>query len=518
MSRDKMLEMLAEVEQQRSRYQMGGGPKAIENQHKKGKLTARERINLLFDPGTFQEFGLWATPFRTGFDIDEKFSPTDAVVTGYGKVDGRTVMAYAHDFTVLTGGQSGGQHAKIVRVIDNAVKMGVPYVGMVDSSGVRLHDGMGEPGVKPPADGIGLHDTGSFMWSPPYASGVIPQVALMLGPMFAGSSYSPIMKDFLVMNAHTSSACLASPPAIKQVTGQDVTINELGGPKVHSEISGICDKVVQSDEESIEYCKKLLSYWPSNWRETPPIVDMGDSPYRTDERLIDIVPDDLTQGYDMRQLIAMLVDCGEYVETKEVYAPSVITCFARIGGRSVGIVASNPAVNLGALDMNTSDKAARFIRFSDAFNIPLVFLADTVGYSSDAKKQTMGLERHAAKVMFAISEATVPKITINIRNCANYGELAFGNEQLGSDLVLAWPYTQLGKINDLEQYYSRTKDPEKIQAYLDKFNTLYNAGERLLYSDIIDPRNTRRSIFDALVWMENKREERPWKKHGNIPL
>lgn len=520
MNREKMLDLLADVEQQRNRYELGGGIKAIEKQHEKGKLTARERINLLFDPGTFQEFNLWATPFRTGFDIDEKFSPTDAVITGFGKVDGRTVMAYAHDFTVLTGGQSGGQHAKIVRVIDTAVRMGVPYVGMVDSSGVRLHDGMGEPGVKPPADGIGLHNTGSFMWSPPYASGVIPQVALMLGPMFAGSSYSPIMKDFLVMNANTSSACLASPPAIKAVTGQSVTMDELGGPKVHSEISGICDKVVNSDEESIDYCKKLLSYWPSNWTEKPPIVDMGDSPYRRDEGLLDIVPYDLNEGYDMRELISMLVDRGEFVETKAVYAPSIITCFARIGGRSVGIVASNPAVNLGALDMNTSDKAARFIRFCDAFNIPLVFLVDTVGYSSDVKKQSLGLERHAAKVMFAISEATVPKITINIRNCANFGDLAFGNEQLGVDLVYAWPYTQLGKITDLDIYYSHTKDASKMQSFLDKFNTIYNAGERLLYTDLIDPRNTRKCIFDALVWMNNKNEqvERPWKKHGNIPL
>ncbi len=518
MERDNMLEMLEDIERQRSIYQMGGGAKAIEKQHQRGKLTARERINLLFDPGTFQELNLWALPFRTGFDIDEKFSPADAVITGYGKVDGRTVMAYAHDFTVLTGGQSGGQHAKIVRVIDTAVKMGIPYVGMVDSSGVRLHDGMGEPGVKPPADGIGLHGTGSFMWSPPYASGVVPQVALMLGPMFAGSSYSPIMKDFLVMNNNTSSACLASPPAIKAVTGQSVTMDELGGPKVHSEISGICDKVVNSDEESIAYCKKLLSYWPSNWRDKPPVVDMGDSPYRRDERLLDIVPFDQTQGYEMRELIAMLVDCGDFLESKEVYAPSIITCFARIGGQSVGIIANNPAVNGGALDMDTSDKEARFIRFCDAFNIPLVFLADTIGFLSNAEKQTLGLERHAAKVMYAISEATVPKITINIRNCSNYGDLAMGNEQLGVDVVFAWPYAQLGKIDNLDQFYAQEKDPSKIKVTLEKYNNIYNAGARLLFSDIIDPRNTRGTIFNALTWLENKKEDRPWKKHGNIPL
>jgi acetyl-CoA carboxylase carboxyltransferase component len=519
MERENMLEMLKDIEQQRSLYQMGGGPKAIEKQHKRGKLTARERVNLLFDPGTFQELNLWATPFRTGFDdTDAKFSPSDAIVTGYGKVNGRTVMAYAHDFTVLTGTQSGGMHAKMVRVIEAAVKMGVPCVALSDSAGVRLQDGQGEPGFKPPADGIGLGGTGSFMWSPPYASGVIPQIVLMLGPMFAGSSYSPIMMDFLVMNEHTSSTVLASPMAIKAVTGQDTTIAELGSPKVHSEITGICDKVTQSDEESIEYCKSLLSYWPSNWREKPPIIDIGDSPYRKEEELLDIVPFDLSKGYDMRKIISLVADGGAFVESKDVFAPSVITGFARIGGQSVGIVASNPAVNLGALDMDTSDKEARFIRFCDAFNIPLVFLADTIGFLSDTNKQAMGLERHAAKVMYAISEATVPKITIYIRNCSNYGDLAFGNEQLGCDIAFAWPTCQLGKITDFAQFYTKGLDMDKMKAAVEKYNTIYNAANRLMFSDIIDPRDTRATIFKALTWLENKKEDRPWKKHGNIPL
>lgn len=519
MERENMLKLLGEIAQQRDLYQTGGGPKAIERQHKRGKLTARERIDLLFDHGTFQELNLWATPFRTGFeDTDKKFAPSDAIVTGYGKVDGRTVMAYAHDFTVLAGAQSGGMHAKMVRVIEAAVKMGVPCVALSDSAGVRLQDGQGEPGFKPPADGIGLGGTGSFMWSPPYASGVIPQIALMLGPMFAGSSYSPIMMDFLVMNENTSSTVLASPMAIKAVTGQDTTIAELGSPKVHSEITGICDKVTQSDEESIAYCKSLLSYWPSNWRGKPPVLDFGDSPDRKEEGLLDIVPVDLNEGYDMRRIISLVVDGGTFTESKDVFAPSIITCFARIGGYSVGIIASNPDVNLGAMDMNTADKEARFIRFCDAFNIPLVFLADTIGYLPDINQQNTGFERHAAKVMYAISEATVPKISIYIRNTANYGDLAFGNEQLGCDIAFAWPTSQLGKIIDFNQFYTKGLDMEKMKIAVEKYNTIYNAANRLMFSDIIDPRDTRATIYKALTWLENKKEDRPWRKHGNIPL
>ncbi len=518
---EKVHQLLKEIEEKRNMYQLGGGSGEVERQHKRGKLTARERLNILFDEGTFQELNLWALPFRTGYEIDEKFSPGDAVVTGFGKVDGRTVMAYAHDFTVLAGTQSTGQHAKINRIMEAAVKAGVPYVGIADSAGVRLQDGMGEPGVRPPSDGIGMHGTGSYMYSPPQASGVVPQIAVMLGPQFAGSSYSPVLKDFLIMREGTAFACLASPPVIKTVSGVDVTSEELGGAMVHAKITGMCDKVVQSDEESMLFCKKLLSYWPSNWREKPPVIDLNDSPYRRDERLLDIVPFDLTQGYEMRNLIAMLVDRGEFVETKELYATSIITGFARIGGQSVGIIANNPAVNLGTLDMDTSDKEARFIRFCDAFNIPLVFLVDTIGFLPDTKKQALGLERHAAKPMYAICEATVPKITIYIRNCSNWGELAMGTEQMGVDMVVAWPNAQIGRVdakNALNQFYVQELGQEKQEAVIEKYNDIYHAGSRNLFNDIIDPRETRATIFRALTWLEKKSEKRPSKKHDNMPL
>jgi Acetyl-CoA carboxylase, carboxyltransferase component (subunits alpha and beta) len=514
-------QLLKEIESKRNIYQLGGGQGEVAKQHKKGKLTARERLNLLFDDGTFQELNLWALPFRTGYEIDEKFSPGDAVVTGYGKVDGRTVMAYAHDFTVLAGTQSTGQHAKINRIMEGAVKAGVPYVGIADSAGVRLQDGMGQPGVRPPSDGIGLHGSGSYMYSPPQASGVVPQIAVMLGPQFAGSSYSPILKDFLIMREGNSYACLASPPVIKTITGLDVTVEELGGAMVHAKITGTCDKVVKSDEESMRFCRKLLSYWPPNWREKPPTIDMGDSPYRRDEGLLDIVPGDLTKGYDMHKLIAMLVDQGEFTETKEQYAPSIITGFARIGGQSIGIIANNPAFDLGALNMDTSDKAARFIRFCDAFNIPLVFLADTIGFLPDPQKQAMGVERHAAKSVYAICEATVPKITVYIRNCSNWGELAMGTEQMGADLVVAWPHAQIGIVdakNASNQFYVQDKGHEDLEKVIAEYNNLYHAGSRNLFNDIIDPRETRATIHRALTWLDKKSEKRPWKKHDNMPL
>ncbi|NLG33203.1 MAG: methylmalonyl-CoA carboxyltransferase, partial [Syntrophomonadaceae bacterium] len=401
MDRNKMLQLLQDLEEKRKRYQMGSSPQDVEKQHSKGKLTARERIALLFEPGTFQELNLWALPFRTGYEIDDRFSPADAVAVGYGKVDGRTVMAYAHDFTVLSGTQATVQHAKITKTIETAIKMGVPYIGIFDSAGIRLQDRQGEPGSRPPADGIGLHGTGSYMYSPPLASGIIPQIALLLGPQFAGSAYSPVLKDFVIMRQGPGFMALASPPVIKAATGAEVTNEQIGGAMMHATISGTCDKVVNSDEEGIDFCKKLLSYWPSNWKQQPPLKTLNDSPDREEEELLDIVPFDLDKSYDMHRIIALLVDEGEYLEVKSLYAPSIITCFARMGGHSVGLIANNPEVNLGAFDTNVADKAARFIRFCDAFNIPLVFLTDTIGFVPDKKQTTLGLEKQAAKVIYA---------------------------------------------------------------------------------------------------------------------
>lgn len=530
MSREKMLEMIGEVEQQKERYRLGGGLPEVERQHKRGKLTARERVEKFFDPGTFHELELWSQPLRTGFEIDERFTPADAVVIGYGKVDGRTVMVYAHDYTALTGTQAVVQHAKVTKVIETAIKMRVPYVGIVDCAGIRLQDMMGEPGPRPPIDGLGLHGTGSFMYSPPLASGVVPQIAIMLGPQFAGSSYSPILKDFLIMRRGPAFMALISPTVIKEVTGADVTYEEVGGALVHGEVSGTCDLVVESDEEGLERGRKLLSFLPSSWRERPPLVDTGDDPNRREEELLDLVPLDLSQEYDMHRLISLIVDNADFFEIKPLYAKNVIVGFARLAGQSVGIVANNPAVMGGAIDLNSSDKKARFIRFCDAFNIPLVFLADTIGYVPDVEQERAGLERHAAKVMYSICEATVPKITVYLRNCSGFGEYAMGTTQMGVDLVVAWPNAQIGRMDPemaVDKIYAKeiqaAANPEevrqkRIKELDEKYNNIYHAGARELFQDIIDPRETRPLLINALDWFSKKNEDRPWRKHGNIPL
>lgn len=530
MQRETMLDKIRQIEEQRERYRIGGSIAKVEKQHGKGKLTARERVDMFFDPGTFYELDLWARPLGSGDLTGENLNPADAVVTGYGKIDGRTVTIYAHDFTILAGTQAAVQHAKVTRVMDTAAKMGVPYVGIVDSAGIRLTE-MAAGVAMGAMDGMGNHGTGSFMYSPSWVSGVVPQISVMLGPQFAGSSYSPIQADFLIMrHGPACHLALMSPDVIKEVTGEEVTYEEIGGALIHAEISGTCDIMVESDEEGLQACRKLLSYLPSNWKEKPPIVDLGDDPNRRDEELLDMVPLDLHEGYDMHQLISRLVDKGEFLELKQLYAKNAIIGFARLGGRPVGIVANNPMVMMGAIDLNSSDKMARFIRFCDSFNIPLVFLADTVGYLPDVEQERLGLERHAAKVMYAICEATVPKMTIYIRNCSGLGDLAMCTTQMGGDLALAWPEAQLGRMDPeatVNIIYAKEIEEaanpeevrqEKINYFIERYNNIYHAGERQLFQDIIDPRDTRPILINALGWFENKCEDRPWRKHGNIPL
>ncbi|MDY7019031.1 MAG: acyl-CoA carboxylase subunit beta [Chloroflexota bacterium] len=525
-----MLDKVRKIEEQRQRYSLGGGLDAIEKQHQRGKLTARERMDQLFDPSTFHELELWALPLRTGFEIDDKFSPADAVVIGYGNVAGRTVMAYAQDFTVLTGSQSAGQINKLTKVMETAVEMMIPYVSIVDSSGIRLQDAMGEPGPRSPMDGAGLHGPGSLMYSPPWASGVVPQIAVMLGAQVAGSSYSPILTDFLIMRRSPAVfMSLASPPVIREVTGVEVGYQEIGGTMLHAEVSGTCDIVVDSDEEGLEKCRKLLGFLPSNWKEKPPVIDTGDSPGRKEE-FSDLVPIQLSQGYDMHKIISRIVDNGDLLEIKSLYAKNVIVCFARLGGQSVAIIANNPQEKLGAMDINSSDKMARFIRFCDAFNIPLIFLVDTIGYVPSMEEERAGLERHAAKVPYAICEATVPKITIYVRNCSRWGELAMCTGQMGADLVLAWPNAQIGNIDPevaVDTIYAKEIEAainpnkvrqERIKEFISRYNNLYHAGARGLIQDIIDPRDTRLLLIEALGWFAHKAKDRPEKKHGNIPL
>ncbi|MDY6879693.1 MAG: acyl-CoA carboxylase subunit beta [Desulfatiglans sp.] len=524
-------DVIEDLLRKREDQKKGGGEKAVANQRGKDKLLARERVELLFDEGTFCELDLWAEPLRTGFDdVDEKHLPGDASVIGYGKVNGRPVMVYAHDFTQMTGTQSAVQHSKITKAMDMAVKMNIPYVGIVDSAGIRLQDMMGEPLTRPPVRGHGLGECGNFMFSPPNASGVIPQIALMLGPQFAGSSYSPIMKDFLIMRKSPNVfMSLISPPVIKEVVGEEVTYDEIGSALVHAEITGTTDLVVDTDEEGIETVKELLSFLPSNWKERPPVIETDDPPDRKDQELLDISLKE-SEDRDMHDIIQRIVDNGKFFETKPLFAKNMIVGFARFNGQTAGIVANNPKEKQGKIDIDVSDKAARFIRFCDCFNIPLVFLVDSIGFVSSKEEEKAGLERHAAKLPYAICESTVPKITIYTGECSGGAEYMMGTESMGVDLVLAWPTATIGQIDperavdiNYEKELREAENPEKfreekIRAFKEEICTVYHAGARQLVNDIVDPRSTRPMIIQALDCFKNKEETLPAKKHGNIPL
>ena len=526
-------EMIQQLEEQRKRLQPGGDEAAIEKQHGRGKLTAWERIGKLFDPGTFQEIGIWTQPMKTGFDIDDRELPRDAVIIGCGKVRGRDVYAYAHDFTVLAGTQSTIQNSKVARAMEQAMEEGIPLVGIVDSGAIRIHDLFGRSGFKVPVRGSPVGGGGGFMYYPPLMSGVVPHISLMLGPCYAGSAYSPIMADFVIMRRNIAFMSVASPPILKAVTFVDVTEEEIGGALLHSEVTGSNDLLVDSDEEAIDNCRELLSFLPSNWREKPPVVDTGDDPKRTDERLLDIVPTDVSKAYDMHEVISSIIDKGHFFELQALYAPNMIIGFARLAGQTVGIVANNPAVGDGCVDVNSSDKEARFIRFCDCFNIPLIFLVDTPGFlpSLEQEQSRDGLERNAAKPVFAICESTVPKITVYVRRCYGAGRLVMGTERMGCDAVYAWPTADV-RIEGFERAadalykaeIEAAENPEELRRELmanihDKYATPYHLGGIQGADDIIDPRETRPILVNTLSRLSRKLEAaRPWRKHSLIPL
>jgi acetyl-CoA carboxylase carboxyltransferase component len=488
-----MREKVAELAQQREKLELSGGIKAIEKQHKQNKLTARERVVKLLDPGTFTELNLWAKPTLTSFaEVDSREVIGDGVITGYGEINGRTVYVYAHDFIAgLAATQAPVQNWKVSRTINTAVKMGVPYIGIVDSGGVRLHDAFGFDA------GRGISFGADAWYAPAIASGIIPSITLLLGASYAGTAYSPMLADLFFMVRGESFMSLASPELLKEVTFRDVTREEIGAAVMHAEVSGSCDYLAESDEECLEKCRELLSFLPSNCQEKPPIVDSGDSPERKDEELLDIIPATPGEAYDMHQVIWHIVDDYHFLELKREYGLSIVTALARMGGRAVGIVANNPAKSSGAIDIAAAEKEARFIRFCDAFNVPLIFLVDTPGYLASSEQEQAGLLRHVAMATFAICEATVPKITLYIGKCPPEAVMAMSSREMGNEVVFAWPTAQL--------YPSET--------------VYHTASTCLTIDDIIDPRDSRPLLIKALKMSEGKAEaERPAKKWGNIPL
>jgi len=520
---DGMRKKLEELAQRRASLTQGGGPAQIEKQHQRGKLTARERIEKLLDPGSFVELDLWAKSRPTGFDIDERELPADGVITGYGNVYGRQVYVYAQDFTVLGGtmGSTGGK--KILKVMRRALDSRVPCVGLVDSGGVRVQDAV----TRNLFDGFP-----SMFYYHTLSSGVIPQITLMMGPCAAGAAYSPALTDFIFMVKDTSSMYIASPTLIKASQFIDIDEQELGGALVHSTISGCCDLVADDDDDSLLKTRELLSFLPSNNTEPPPVYQNDDDPNRRDEALLDIVPTDQRESYNMHEVISLVVDNKHFFEIKPDYAPNMITGFGRLDGHTVGFVANNPQSMAGTIDINASDKEARFIRFCDAFNIPLVFLVDTPAYLPGVEQEHGGILRHGAKVLHAIAEATVPMVTVYIRKAYGGGSHAMCTEPLGSDLLLAWPTAELGLMSPegavsiiYRKEIADAPNPdelrkERIEQYRGTFGKFpYHAAALQWVDEIIDPRDTRLMLINALRGLANKKKsDRPWKKHGNIPL
>jgi len=489
----------------------GGGAWRIAKQHEKGKMTARERIAMFFDEGTFIELDQFMKHRCTNFGQEKKDLPGEGVVSGYGTVDGRLVYAYAQDFTV-EGGSLGEMHAaKICKVMDLAMKMGAPVIGINDSGGARIQEAIDA-----------LCGYGNIFLRNTHASGVIPQISVIMGPCAGGAVYSPALTDFVYMVKNTSQMFITGPAVIKAVTAEEVTAEQLGGAMTHNTTSGVAHFVAENEVDCINQIRYLLSFLPSNNLEDTPIMETDDAAGRIDEELNTLLPDNPNQPYDMKDIIATIVDNGEFYEIHEHYARNIITCFAHFDGRSVGIIANQPAVMAGCLDVNASDKSARFIRFCDAFNIPIVNLVDVPGFLPGTDQEYGGIIRHGAKMLYAYCEATVPKITVITRKAYGGSYLAMCSRDLGADQVLAWPTAEIavmgpaGAANIIFR-----KDPDvaaKTAEYIEEFATPYKAAERGYVDMVIEPSETRSRIITALNMLASKRESRPAKKHGNIPL
>lgn len=510
---------LNDLQQKRFTIEQGGGTDKIKKQHDSGKKTARERLAMLFDEGSFVEIDAFVTHRCNEFNMANTEAPGEGVVTGYGTVDGRLVYAYSQDFTVI-GGSLGEMHAaKICKVMDMAVKMGAPIIGINDSGGARIQEGIDA-----------LKGFGDIFYRNTLASGVVPQISIILGPCAGGAVYSPAICDFIFMVDKTSQMFITGPSVIKAVTGEDISFDDLGGAAAHSQKSGVASVRCASEEECFEQVKRLLSLLPSNNLETAPFYSCEDDLNRLSQTLSDIVPDNAKSAYDMKTVIAEVVDNGEYMEVFSEFATNIITCFARMNGSTVGIIANQPKVMSGSLDCNSSDKGARFVRFCDSFNIPIITFTDVPGYLPGSEQEHNGVIRHGAKLLYAFSEATVPKINVIVRKAYGGAYIAMNSKHLGADMVFAWPTAEIavmgpdGAANIIfKNDIANSSDPmaaraEKIEEYTEKFANPFVAAGRGYVDDVIEPDSTRPRIISALEMLMSKRETRPAKKHGNIPL
>jgi len=503
----------------RAQAQLGGGPERIERQHARGKLTARERLDYLLDPGTFYELDEFVTHRATDFGLGERRTLGDSVITGWGEIDGRPVYVFAQDFTVM-GGSVGEAHGqKICKVLDLALENGAPVIGLNDSGGARIQEGV---------DALAAY--GEIFYRNVMASGVIPQISVILGPCAGGAVYSPALTDFTFMVEGTGRMFITGPDVIKAVTREEVTSEALGGADVHNRLSGVAHFAAPTEEETLDLVRQLLSFLPSNNADDPPYVPPTDPPDRTDETLDTLVPEDPAQGYDMREVIHAIVDDRHFLEVQERFAPNLIVGFARMGGYVVGIVAQQPPVLAGVLDIDASDKGARFIRFCDCFNVPLLTLTDTPGFLPGVAQEHGGIIRHGAKMIYAYAEASVPKISVITRKAYGGAYIVMSSKHLRGDVCLAWPGAEIavmgpqGAVNIIfRRELKAAEDPdalreELVRDYREKFANPYVAAARGYLDGVIAPRETRPRVIRALEMLRNKRVQRPPRKHGNMPV
>ncbi|MCC7206434.1 MAG: acyl-CoA carboxylase subunit beta [Anaerolineae bacterium] len=510
---------ILELRTMREKARQGGGADRIQKQHDKGKLTARERLDILLDPGTFNELEPYITHQGDELGLASEHYLGDGVVTGYGQIDGRTVYVYAQDFTVYGGTLGEMQSHKICRVMDLALRNGVPMIGLIDSGGARIQEGIRALGAYAEI----------FRRNAQY-SGVIPQISVMLGPCAGGAAYSPALTDLIIMVERNSYMFLTGPEVIKAVTGERIDPESLGGTEVHMAVSGTAHLSAPTEEEALLLCRRALGYLASNNVENPPFTPPADDPLRMDEELNAIVPLDSSTPYDMHDVIERIVDQGTFLEIQPVFARNVITGFARMGGHSVGIVAQQPMVMAGVIDIGASDKITRFVRTCDCFNVPLVTLVDSPGFLPGIDQEHAGIIRHGAKVLYAYSEATVPKVSVITRKGYGGAYVVMSSKYLGTDVNYAWPSAEIavmgaeGAVNivyrrQLEQSTDPVAERERLVAeYREKFNNPYYAARNGYIDDIIEPRETRPKIIAALAALRDKYASAPPRKHGNMPV
>jgi acetyl-CoA carboxylase carboxyltransferase component len=512
---------IEQLNQMRLKSAAGGGPQRVDKQHKSGKLTARERLDLLLDPGSFREIDVFVVQRERNFGMDEpdKHILGDSVITGWGTINGRLVYAFSQDFTVIGGSLSEVHAEKICKIMDMAMKNGAPIIGLNDSGGARIQEGV-----------VSLGGYADIFLRNTLASGVIPQLSVIMGPCAGGAVYSPALTDFIFMVKDTSYMFVTGPDVVRSVTHEEVTFEELGGAMTHNTISGVSHVAANTEEDALFLIREILGYMPQNNLEDPPFEPTKDDPLRTEDELNNIVPDDPSKPYDIKDVIRLIVDEGRFFEIHEHFAQNIVVGFARLGGHSIGIVANQPAVLAGVLDIKASEKAARFIRFCDSFNIPIITFEDVPGFMPGTDQEHGGIIRSGAKLLYAYCEATVPKITIVTRKAYGGAYCVMNSKHIRSDLNLAWPTAELAVMGPdgavsiiFRREIAEADDPvqrkaELVQDYRDRFANPYVAAARGYIDDVIVPSETRPRLINALEMLANKRDTNPPKKHGNIPL